>query len=254
MRPIRTPSCARVLAGSALVFLFAASSAFAQKPTWAKHAAAFPGSCRSDLPVKCPALRIPSPDHESFVEVQYRKVSSGDGGWFSFVELGVTRKDGTSTGIAQRGLIEDEVLWSPDSKAVLINGSDGAEGPQYLYVYHLGEPGSRPLDVATAQKGMRTSFPPCKAKYAPKDCALAAEDINVIAVDWTHGSSAVVVMAEMPCSSSVGGIRCQVLGYELEVSTDKILRRMEPKEFAARWQHSMAWTFHDPGPADYERK
>jgi hypothetical protein len=166
--------------------------------------------------------------------VQYRKVSSDDGGWFSFVELDVARKDGTSTEIAQRGLVADEVLWSPDSKALLINGSDGGEGPEYIYVYHLGEPDSRPLDVAAAQEDMLKGFPPCKAKHAPKDCTLSGEDINVIAVDWTHGSSAVLVLAEMPCSSSVGGIMRQVLDYELEVSSGRILRRMEAKEFAAR--------------------
>jgi hypothetical protein len=192
------------------------------------------------------------------VDVQYRKVSSDDGGWFSFAELEVTRKDGTSTGIAQRGLVEDEVLWSPDSKAFLINGSDGAEGPEYIFVYQLGEPDGRPLDVTAAQKDMLTSFPPRKAKAAdPQDCASLAENpeyINVNAVAWTRGSSAIVVMAEIPCSSRFGGIMCQVLGYELEVSTGKILRRMEPKEFAARWQHSMAWKFHETGPAEYETK
>ncbi len=50
----------------------------------------------------------------------------------------------------------------------------------------------------------------------------------------------------------MGGIDCQVLGYEIEVPSGKILRRMESKEFARRWQHSMAWKFEDPGPAEFK--
>jgi len=105
---------------------------------------------------------------------------------------------------------------------------------------------------------MIKSFPPCRAKYADaNECAGLAqhpEDVNVAAVDWTRGSSAIVVMAEMPCSSRFGGIMCQVLGYELDASTGRILRRMQPRVFAKEWQPSMAWKFHDPGPPEYQNK
>lgn len=46
---------------------------------------------------------------------------------------------------------------------------------------------------------------------------------------------------------------CQVLGYEIEVPSGRILRRMQPKEFARRWQHSMAWKFNDPGPPEFKK-
>jgi hypothetical protein len=46
-----------------------------------------------------------------------------------------------------------------------------------------------------------------------------------------------------------GGIMCQILGNELDAATGKTLQRMQPKEFAGKWQTSMAWKFHDPPTA-----
>jgi hypothetical protein len=69
-------------------------------------------------------------------------------------------------------------------------------------------------------------------------------------LDWIGDSSRMVVMTEIPCSSRFGGIMCQVLGYEIEVPSGKILRRMEPKDFARRWQHSMGWKFRIPDPPE----
>jgi hypothetical protein len=63
-----------------------------------------------------------------------------------------------------------------------------------------------------------------------------------------------VVMTEIPCSSRFGGIMCQILGYEIEVPSGEILRRMEPKEFERRWQHSMAWKFWIPDPPELRTK
>jgi hypothetical protein len=76
----------------------------------------------------------------------------------------------------------------------------------------------------------------------------------MVGLDWIGNSSRMVVMAQVICSSSMGGIMCGVLGYGLEVPSGKILRRMESKKFAPRWKHSMAWKFDDPGPAEFEAK
>jgi len=183
-------------------------------------------------------------------------LSNGD--FIMSVTLDVITSDGKKHGIGARGLTEQEVLWSTDSSSLLINGSDGGEGPEYVFVYRVGEADSRPLDVIAAQRDMVQSFPLCKATdAAPEDCASLAEhpeEINVAAIEWTRGASAVVVMAEMPCSSRFGGVMCQVKGYEIEASSGKILRAMEAKEFAHRWQRSMAFKFHVPEPAEYRPK
>lgn len=64
-------------------------------------------------------------------------------------------------------------------------------------------------------------------------------------------ASTILVMAEIPCDSLFGGIACQVKGYELEVPTGRILRRLDPKELNFEWQKSMAWNFRIPDPPRY---
>ena len=39
---------------------------------------------------------------------------------------------------------------------------------------------------------------------------------------------------------------CQVMGYEVEVPSGKLVHAMTAREFKSRWQHSMAWKFHNP--------
>lgn len=230
----------------------------AQASTWAKGGINFPARCFANEIKRCRSRRIVSPDGQKFVEINYEKVVLSDAGddFVLSAGLDVVTKDGKRRGIGARGLVEQEVLWSPDSTSLFINGSDGGEGPDYIFVYRLGEADSHPLNVLPARSDMLQSFPPCKAADAdPKDCALLAEQpewINFSALAWTRGASAVVVMAEMPCSSRFGGIMCQVLGYEIEASSGRILRRMQAKEFARRWQHSMAWKFHVPDPPEYK--
>jgi hypothetical protein len=101
---------------------------------------------------------------------------------------------------------------------------------------------------------MVRTFPPCKAAYAPQDCAEIASDPSFIpsaAVGWSGDSSAIAVMAQVPCTSYMGGIMCQVMGYEVSVPGGTIVRRMEAREFARRWQPSMAWKFSIPDPPEY---
>jgi len=153
------------------------------------------------------------------------------------------------------GSVESELTWSPDSKAFFINGNDNGYGDDHLAVHVLDDPHLGPGYITgEVEQDMVRSFPPCQANPPPifYDCAeLAASHdyFGVVGVDWIDGSSKIVVMAQVICSSSMGGIMCQVLGYELEVPSGKISRRMEPKEFARRWQHSMAWKFENPDPS-----
>jgi hypothetical protein len=216
----------------------------------------FPARCFSDSNRECKDLQIGSPDGQKFVKVVYRKSPLDSGDFMMLAHLLVGTKDGTTKEIDSPGLLESEVQWSADSSSFFINGSDGGEGPEHIAFYRLGDYDSRLLNVIAAQWDMMKTFPPCRAKGAdPSLCSRFAEhpeEINVSAIDWTHGASAIAVMAEMPCSSAFGGIQCQVLGYEVEVSSGEILRRMDAREFAQRWQHSMAFKFHVPSPPVYK--
>jgi hypothetical protein len=129
-----------------------------------------------------------------------------------------------------------------------------------------------PRDVTEeAQRDMLKEFPACKAAYPDADdaegCQKASRpdagactkteadpkyspEYNMTGIDWVNASS-VLVMAEIPCSALYGGIMCQVMGYELEVPTGRILKRIDAKQLKLRWQKSMAWNFRIPEPPQY---
>jgi len=179
---------------------------------------------------------------------------------FNLAYLKVTTPDGrTRETDLPHGFQDIDLLWSPDSKAFFVNGGNGGGyWGFWVYLYLLGDPQLEPIDTSVnVITDMVKSFPPCKAAYLDRETCKSwesnpdREDYNLTGIDWVRGSSAIIVMAEVPCAGSDGGIMCQVMGYELEVPTGKILKRMTAREFAARWQRSMAWKFEIPDPPEY---
>jgi hypothetical protein len=244
-------------AGLVTFVLVSFASTRPNKTIWAKKGVTFSVGCATRPFVDCRPLRIPSPDGKSAIEVSYDTTPD-------YPDLEVARLRVTAVGkyvgeVEPVGSVESELTWSPDSKAFFINGNDNANGDDHLAVHLLSDPALGPRYITRdVVQDMARSFPPCEAKDPINICAELAADpdgyIGVSALDWIHDSSEIVVMAEVPCSSSMGGIMCQVLGYEVQVPSGKILRRMEAKEFARRWQHSMAWKFEDIGPPEFQTK
>ncbi|HTZ75430.1 MAG TPA: hypothetical protein VMB47_16020 [Candidatus Aquilonibacter sp.] len=158
------------------------------------------------------------------------------------------------------GTVDDEILWSPNSQALFISGNNNANSDYHFAVYRVSQSKVEVVDdvAQEALQDMVRSFPPCRAKDPIANCAELAKApddyIGTAAIDWLPDSSGIVMMAEVTCSSSMGGIMCETLGYEIEIPSGKILRRMEPKDFAKRWQQSMAWKFQDPGPPEFADK
>jgi hypothetical protein len=198
-------------------------------------------------------MSIPSPDGKSRIDVKYRKNSLE----FLTAYLVITTPDQRlREAPLPHGFQDIDLLWSPDSKAFFVNGgSGGGYWGFWVYVYLLNDAELEPINVTDdAQRDMVRTFPPCKASYLDQKTCTAVEskpEYNMSGIDWARDSTAIVVMAEVPCAGSYGGIMCQVLGYELEVPTGRILRRMTAREFAVRWQKSMAWEFPVPDPPEY---
>jgi len=235
---------------STLMMIPAAASSTAGKGIWSKKGVAFFAGCGRRFK-ECKPLRILSPDGKSVVAVTYATNPE-------FPDVETASLDVTTLGkvrghVQPVASVENEVVWSPDSKAFFISGNNNANGSDDFAVFFLDEPalGARRIKQ-DVEKDMVRSFPPCKAAPPPiSNCAEVAEDpdfAGVLAIDWNGDSARIVVIAEVTCSSSMGGIMCQVLGYELDARSGRILRRMEPKEFARSWQHSMAWKFRIPDP------
>lgn len=237
-----------------LVLVGPSVSGIAEKPTWAKKARVFPSECREKRDFKsCKPVRIPSPDGSSVVEVLYRDESN-----MRVAFLRVSTRGGSTREIdLPWGFQDIDLLWSPDSKAFFVNGGNGGYWGFWVFVFRLDDPGLEPFDVThEARRDMLESFPPCIAsgigratcKYIETD----SQYPNMSRIDWAGDSSAIVVMAEVPCSGGFGGIMCQVAGYELGVPTGRILKRVDAQQFKARWHRSMAFKLTIPDPPEYE--
>jgi hypothetical protein len=218
--------------------------AFAGKPNWARKATGFPGDCKSG----CRPLRIVAPDKTSVVEVFYQ-----DGSAY----LRVIGPDKQARAIHDAFTSsKNDLLWSPDSKAFFVDGGEGMTSPGYVQVFQLDDPDLRPLDVTRlGEKDMVKTFPPCKALYLdPQTCRKIEADpgFNITAIDWADDSKAIVVMAQIPCTSNYGGITCQVMGYELEMPSGRVLTRMTPAEFREKWHKSMEQRLEIPEAAQYQ--
>jgi hypothetical protein len=236
--------------------LFSVTNSLANPALWSKKGVSFRAWCDADDRKECKPLRIASPDGKSAVELSYNALA--DDPEIVSASLRVTTLGRDRGEVQPVATVGDEITWSPDSKAFFINGNENANGWDLLAVHMLDDSDLGPGYVAREVKqDTFRSFPPCQADPSTvDDCSdLSTEPydyIGVVGVDWIGDSSRMVVMTEIPCSSRFGGIWCQVLGYEIEVPSGKILRRMEPKEFAKRWQHSMAWKFQIPNPPTFK--
>lgn len=239
--------------GALLLLSCSAIASAQQKSIWAKSGTAFPFACPPFT--DCNPFRIASPDGKSAVEASYIP-DSGDPN-IKDASLRVI-SSGRVLGLVQPvGEAENEITWAPDSKAFFINGGDNGYTENPVTVHYLDDPNLGPgyVTEAVAQDMIR-SFPPCKVTKPSEICAAIAADpkdsINAVGIAWIDKSAGIVVMAEVPCTSSMGGIMCQVLGYQIALPSGRIVRRMGAKEFAARWQGSMAWTFRIPEAAEFE--
>ena len=150
-----------------------------------------------------------------------------------------------------------ELLWAPDSKAFVVNGSESAYAGFDVAVYQVTDTAMIERDVTrSAQDDMVSTFPPCKALNADISACRHIErhpDFNMSAIAWSDGSAHLVLFAEVPCSSSFGGIMCQVKGYVVDVSTGGIVQKMNAREVKARWQSKAAWQIKVPAPPKFKK-
>jgi hypothetical protein len=262
----------------AVTLLVVIPAAFAVTPTWAKKAVSFPSQCDADSTAPgataCRFVRIPSPDGKSKVEVYYSKSQILLEYSILQAHLLVTTPDGrTHDAALPEGFENIDLLWSPDSRAFFVNGGNGgAYWGFWVYAYVADDP-AQPRDITeAAQRDMLKEFSPCKAAYPNgRDATGCKEDsrpldlktcinteaspkyspqYNMTGIDWLSASS-ILVMAEVPCSGSYGGIMCQVMGYEIEIPNGRILKRFDAKQLQLHWRQSMAWSFRVPEPPQY---
>ena len=232
-----------------LVASFAGVGA-AEPATWARGAIAL--ECKAGS--TSGRQRIQSPDRRIAIELTCRS------SWP--VALRVIHPDGHEQALSLEKQGHDlwrpqELLWSPDSRMFVVNGSENAYSGFAITVYEIRPDRVLPHDMTNAvQRDMTASFPPCRAADLTEEtCRRLEKDpaYNVSALAWAKDSSRLIVFVEVPCSSSYGGIMCQAQGYELEVPSGRILTRMSARDLKRLWQSSAAWNIRIPEPPAYRR-
>lgn len=253
--------------------LMTCSLGFPQSPRWAKKATAFPEQCASWYPNKaqsCKPVRVVAPDGKRSVDVRYRKRIFSESAWVlqAYIRVTAPGKESLETALPE-SYSNVDLLWSPDSHAFFVNG-DGDAG-LWIYVYLSDDPMNRRDITDDAQRDMLKQFPACKAAFPNAEDATGCKKgswppsigacmdeadpkyrpgYNMTGIDWITPSS-VLVMAEIPGDTLYGGIMGQVMGYELQVPTGQIIKRIDAKHLKLEWQKSIAWHFKIPDPPKY---
>ena len=193
-------------------------------------------------------MRIVAPDKKTAVEVLYH---DGD----AYLRVTAPNSEPREVHDVFNGP-HDDLQWAPDSKAFFVTTGEGMTSPSSVQVYMLDDPQLRSVDVThEAEQDMVQTYPPCKALYLdPQSCRRMEKDpgYNITAIDWVKDSSALVLMMQIPCTQNFGGIMCQVMGYEVEVPSGKILQRMTAAELRKRWQKEMVQRLELPEPPQYQ--
>jgi len=196
-------------------------------------------------------IRVYSPDHQKYLQIAF-KPGAGDGDAIPIASI-IVGNQAIHLDI-DKDWNDVEVLWSPDSLSLALTGGFNAYTNSTI-IFRLTSNGPEEVSLDALHQDMARTYPPCKAQGADKDTCRIEEDgasFNYASVAWTNPST-IVIMAEVPCSSSQGGIMCQVEGYELDTRTGQIVNRMTARQLKQRWQNSLAFNLRIPTPPFWKK-
>jgi hypothetical protein len=130
---------------------------------------------------------------------------------------------------------DEQVIWSPDSRALIFTSSLGAAGPVITGIgFVRGEP-----EVPDVTVLIQRDF---AAGHGDDPCR---KDANVGGLAWARDSGEAVVVAEVPPSP-----QCEETGgyfgaYVISVPEGKILRRYSMKDTMTRWRRILGPRLRD---------
>jgi hypothetical protein len=110
--------------------------------------------------------------------------------------------------------LNSEIIWSPDSKAFAVTGSEGGANGQYqTAVFYASEAGIQKVSLTLLIE---------RAFGHPVKCGWS-ESPNVAAIKWANGSSQLIVAAEIISHSN-----CDSFGtfkaYQIDVPAMRVVR------------------------------
>ena len=135
-------------------------------------------------------------------------------------------------------------------QSIFVDGGPSSHAGFFVTVYLAGEHSVTKLSVNQQRStGHRANVSALQGFQPGRNNLQAIEaqpEFNMSGLAWVEQSSAIIVMAEIPCSSSYGGVMCAVQRYQLKVPTGTIEKRMTARQLKAQWQQTMAWDMRIP--------
>lgn len=111
--------------------------------------------------------------------------------------------------------IDQEVLWSPDSRALIVTSTFGASGPAAAYVYAV--PGRGLPEVPDPTTEIRKAF---ADRHRRVECS---DSVNVAGLGWADGSREALLIAQIPTTPHCGDSWGYFDVYALSVPEAKII-------------------------------
>jgi hypothetical protein len=123
---------------------------------------------------------------------------------------------------------DEEVLWSPDSRSLVVTSSFGASGPAVAYIKAVPSKGLR--DVPDPTSIIRRDF---AGRHHAVECS---ESVNVGGLGWIDGSRNVLLVAQIPTTPQCGEDWGYFDVYVMSIPEGKILRRYSMREALTRFK------------------
>ena len=131
---------------------------------------------------------------------------------------------------------------APDSSAFSLSWNETAITDR-SEVFVVQPEAVRRLDLKPVRESFARKHPLCLGVPAPCEVDQTGLSYNYITVAWA-APHMVVLMAEVPPSSSQGRNMGKVNGYEVDALTGQVSRVLSPAQFKRRWQAHLGWDFN----------
>ena len=234
----------RFLLGVALTSLVVNSPARAADHIWSKSGTAVSLVLGNEGVGKVGPFEDYSPDHAKHIEIAFRRGKADE----DARPMATFRMRSEKLALPlDEDWSEVEVLWSPDSQSVALTGSLNGY-TNSTKIFRLADGKLEPVGLESMQRDMANTYPPCEGENADKEICHAEQNgdqFNYASIAWADATTA-VIMGEIPCDSIEGGMMCQVEGYEIDVRSGRILRRMTARELNRHWQSELAFNLRIP--------
>jgi hypothetical protein len=180
---------------------------------------------------KSSSQQIPAPNGLASIKVT-------DDGYFLISKAGITFLDDIVS-----FPVLTEVLWSPDSRAFVITGSDGGLVGTWETHFYSIETNGRPFlrDIEALVRPLTRTLPRCD------------EQVNIGASAWLNAGKELLVVVEVPPHSSCRNMGA-IAGFRVSVTSWRVLERISENRLRTKWGKYLGTRFTEQPAVDPNAK